>query len=159
MSMFIRKRGNAFELRVTHRRLDKPKFATLDDREAAEALGNRTLAALERGEMPEWLTTAERAKCSKVRDLVREYTGQGKTAASTSDVLGTITAQIGDLELNKVNVEWAEGWIRSLKTDKQLSPGTIRKRKGALSRVFHRCRSGREAADMHSASADRPFVE
>jgi hypothetical protein len=43
MSMFIRKRGNAFELRVTHRRLDKPKYATLDAREEAEALGNRTL--------------------------------------------------------------------------------------------------------------------
>ena len=81
MSMFIRKRGNAFELRVTHRRLDKPKYATLDAREEAEALGNRTLAALERGEMPDWLTAAERAKCSRIRDLVREYISKGGTAA------------------------------------------------------------------------------
>jgi hypothetical protein len=37
---------------VTHRRLDKPKYATLDAREEAEALDNRTLAALERGDLP-----------------------------------------------------------------------------------------------------------
>ncbi len=139
MPMYIRPRskGKAFELRVTHKSLDKPGYVTLDTRESAEALGNRTLAALERGEMPEWLTVAERGKCSRIRDLVREYIGQGRTAASTSDVLDTVTAQIGDLELTEINVQWAEAWIRSLKMDKQLSPGTIRKRKGALSRVFH----------------------
>jgi len=139
MPMYIRPRSNgkAYELRVTHKHLDKPRYATRDTQEQAEALGNRTLAALERGEMPQWLTAPERAKCSTVRGLVREYISQGRIAASTLDVLATITVQIGDLELTQINVQWAEGWIRSLKIDKRLSPGTIRKRKGALARVFH----------------------
>jgi CheY-like chemotaxis protein len=51
MSIYIRPRskGSAFELRVKHKRLARPAYATLGSREAAEALGHRTLAALERG--------------------------------------------------------------------------------------------------------------
>jgi integrase len=40
MPIYVRPRseGKAFELRVTHERLDKPKYVTKDTREAAEAL-------------------------------------------------------------------------------------------------------------------------
>ena len=43
---------------------------------------------------------------------------------------------VGTRPLAGVNYEWAEVWIRSMKLEKQLAPGTIRKRKGALSDVF-----------------------
>jgi hypothetical protein len=75
MSIYIRPRskGSAFELRVKHQRLARPAYATLGSREAAEALGHRTLAALERGEMPDWLKEPVRRECDTIADLIRAY--------------------------------------------------------------------------------------
>jgi hypothetical protein len=77
MSIYIRPRskGSAFELRVKHKRLARPAYATLGSREAAEALGHRTLAALERGEMPDWLKEPVRRECDTTADLIRPYRG------------------------------------------------------------------------------------
>jgi hypothetical protein len=92
MPMYIRPRSTskAFELRVTHKRLDKPGYASLDTREAAEALGNRTLAALERGKLPEWLREPARRECKTVADLVRDFLNISEMAGSTQDVLDNI---------------------------------------------------------------------
>jgi integrase len=82
MSIYIRPRskGSAFELRVKHKRLARPAYATLGSREAAEALGHRTLAALERGEMPDWLKEPVRRECDTIADLIRAYRGIIATA-------------------------------------------------------------------------------
>jgi hypothetical protein len=139
MSIDIRPRskGSAFELRVKHKRLARPAYATLGSREAAEALGHRTLAALERGEMPDWLKEPVRRECDTIADLIRAYRGIIAVPPSTQEVLDVIIAEVGTVNLSEVSVLWAEGWIRSLKQERHLVPGTIRKRKGALSRVFH----------------------
>jgi hypothetical protein len=139
MSIYIRPRskGSAFELRVKHKRLARPAYATLGSREAAEALGHRTLAALERGEMPDWLKEPVRRECDTLADLIRAYRGIIAVPPSTQEVLDVIIAEVGTVNLSDISVLWAEGWIRSLKQERTLAPGTIRKRKGALSRVFH----------------------
>jgi integrase len=122
---------------VKHKRLARPAYATLGSREAAEALGHRTLAALERGEMPDWLKEPVRRECDTIADLIRAYRGIIAVPSSTQEVLDAIIAEVGTVNLSEVSVLWAEGWIHSLKQERHLAPGTIRKRKGALSRVFH----------------------
>jgi hypothetical protein len=138
MSIYIRPRskGSAFELRVKHKRLARPAYATLGSREAAEALGHRTLAALERGEMPDWLKEPVRRECDTIADLIRAYRGIIAVPPSTQEVLDAIIAEVGTVNLSEVSVLWAEGWIRSLKQERHLAPGTISKSKGGLSRVF-----------------------
>ncbi len=139
MPIYIRPRSNgqAFELRITHKQLARPAYATLESREAAAALGQRTLAALDRGEMPEWLKKPGRRECETIADLIRAYRAIIAVPATTNEILDGIMAEVGPVDLANVNVLWAEGWIRGLKQERQLAPGTIRKRKGALSRVFH----------------------
>lgn len=56
--------------------------------------------------------------------------------ASTRNLLDTIANEIGSKMLSEVDCAWAENWIRALKREKHIAPGTIRKKKGALSRVF-----------------------
>jgi integrase len=45
-------------------------------------------------------------------------------------------AEIGTTPLADINYDWTEQWISALKREKHLAPGTIRKKKGALSRVL-----------------------
>jgi hypothetical protein len=55
---------------------------------------------------------------------------------STQRVLDTVIKEVGGRSLLDANYAWAEAWIRAMKLEKHLAPGTIRKHKGALSNVF-----------------------
>lgn len=56
--------------------------------------------------------------------------------ASTQGLLDTLCDEIGRQALAEITYEWIEAWIRAMKLERRLAPGTMRKRKGALSRVF-----------------------
>jgi hypothetical protein len=56
--------------------------------------------------------------------------------ASTEGLLDTLSAEIGTTPLADINYDWTEQWISVLEHEKHLAPGTIRKKKGALSRVL-----------------------
>jgi integrase len=47
-----------------------------------------------------------------------------------------VITDVGSRTLTEVDYTWAEAWIRAMKLEKRLAPGSIRKRKGALSNVF-----------------------
>jgi hypothetical protein len=56
--------------------------------------------------------------------------------ASTEGLLDSLGAEIGTTPLADINYDWTEQWISALEREKHLAPGTIRKKKGALSRVL-----------------------
>ena len=137
MPFFVRSRngGRIFELRIKHARLPKP-IITFDVHEDAQRAGQRAIVALDRGEMPSWLERTERGVLVTVSRAIVAYRGIRAVPPSTQLLLDTLMNDVGTRPLAGVNYEWAEAWIRAMKLEKQLAPGTIRKRKGALSDVF-----------------------
>lgn len=138
MPFFVRPRSNGktFELRIKHGRLPKPIYHTFDVQEDAQRAGQRAIAALDRGEIPSWLKRTERGALVTISQAIVAYRGIRAVPPSTQLLLDTLMNDVGTRPLAGVNYEWAEAWIRSMKLEKQLAPGTIRKRKGGLSDVF-----------------------
>ena len=94
------------------------------------------MAALDRGEMPSWLERSERRALVTVSQAIVAYRGIRAVPPSTRLLLDTLINDVGSRPLVDVNYAWAEAWIRAMKLERQLAPGTIRKRKGGLSDVF-----------------------
>jgi integrase len=138
MPMLVRPRrgGKAFELRVKHSRLPKPVYRTFDREADARRAGELALVALDRGEVPPWLQRSDVQPFGTVAAVIRAYRGALAVPASTRDLLDTIVQDIGAHPLAEVDYAWAEAWIKAMKVERQLVPGTIRKRKGALARVL-----------------------
>lgn len=67
---------------------------------------------------------------------LQEHPRSPSVPASTEGLLDTLGAEIGTTPLADINYDWTEQWISALKREKHLAPGTIRKKKGALSRVL-----------------------
>ena len=135
---FVRSRGNGktFELRIKHGRLPKPVYRTFDVQEDAERAGQRAIAALDCGEIPSWLERPERRVLVTIAQAIMSYRRICAVSPSTQRVLDTVMKEVGGRSLLDANYAWAEAWIRAMKLEKQLAPGTIRKQKGALSNVF-----------------------
>jgi integrase len=51
-------------------------------------------------------------------------------------LLDTLFHEIGAKALADIDYEWAEAWVSAMKREKHSAPGTIRKKKAALSRVL-----------------------
>ena len=126
MPIFVRTRnsGKSYVLRVKHARLPKTIYLTLDTEAEARRTGELAKAALNRGEMPQWLQDTKESPYRTIAQVVRAFMRNGKVADSTSDVLETILKDVGDCELAQVNYGWSEAWIRTMKRDRQLKPGT-----------------------------------
>lgn len=138
MPYFVRPRnsGRTFELRVKHGRLPKPVYRNFDLQEDAQRAGRDAVAALDRGEIPSWFERSERRALVTIAQAIVAYRGIRAVPPSTQLLLDTLINDVGNRPLVDVNYTWAEAWIRAMKLERQLAPGTIRKRKGGLSDVF-----------------------
>jgi integrase len=121
---------------VTPPRLPKPFYRTFDEPDEARRVGERALVALDRGEMPDWLVRAEPAGGVTVAQAILKCRNIRAVPASTEGLLDTLSSEIGAKALAELDYEWAEAWVSAMKREKHSAPGTIRKKKGALSRVL-----------------------
>lgn len=138
MSIHVRPRNNgrSYELRIKHRLLSRPFSATLGSEEEARRLGERALVELNAGTVPSWMRTTKEAQSVCIAKAISDYRAIRAVPASARNLLDTIANEIGSKMLSEVDYGWAESWIRAMKREKQIAPGTIRKKKGALSRVL-----------------------
>src|SRR5690606_15179205 len=138
MSIHVRPRNNgkSFELRIKHRLLTRPFYATLRSAEEARRLGERGLVELDSGAIPAWMRSTKEAQPVCIAKAINDYRAARAAPASTRNLLDTIANEIGSQPLSEVSYAWADNWIRAMKRQKHLAPGTIRKKKGQLSRVF-----------------------
>jgi len=138
MPILVRTRngGKSYALRVKHIGLSQPAYLTFDSEAEARRAGELAEAALNRGEIPPWLQGLKESPYSTIAEVVRAYLRNGEVAASTPAVLDTVLKDVGACQLAKLNYDWAEAWMHKMKRESQLAPGTIRKRKGAISRVL-----------------------
>lgn len=137
-SQLVRSRndGRTFELRITHRALPKPVYRTFNSKAEARRAGQSALAALSRGETPEWLSRADKNPIPTVAAAILAYLTAKSVPASTQAVLGTVMSQIGKVRIEDLNYRWAESWIETLKLESRITPGTIRKKVGGLRRAL-----------------------
>ena len=152
MGLNIQQRGSNFQLRVTHKLLHKPFFATFDSRVEAERAGLQLSAMLASGVVPiELLAGPERGGHDPlVIEIIRGYLKNAPITDSDDALLGVLMNEVVGLRLSSLTFKWVEDWVRSLKVTSNLAPGTIRKRVGALARVvdWHHIRVAEKGAQL-----------
>lgn len=137
MAVSVQARGARHQLRVTHRLLGRPFFFTFDSEAEARTYGEQLVALLDRGIVPaELLARAPRgADDPLLVEVIRGYTREAPITDSDDALLGWLLPELVGLRVSGLTYAWAEGWVRRLKMERRLAPGTIRKRVGALARV------------------------
>lgn len=128
-----RKGTDTFELRVVHRRLDKPYYSTHDSREAAVEYAAKVKAGLDDGSLtPSMLTPAEEGSAISV--VIGRYINEASISDSDRDMAEWLRANV-QVRVGKLTYGWVETWVKEMKADK-LAPGTIRKKVECLARVL-----------------------
>jgi hypothetical protein len=139
MSHHVRPRGARFELRVKHKLLPRPFYATFPTHAEADGYGQQLDAMLDRGVVPAELLAGEPRGSDEplLVAVVRGYiNGAGHLTASDDKLLGSMLGDLVGLRVSAITYRWAGDWVRRLKLQDHLAPGTIRKRVGALARVL-----------------------
>lgn len=150
MSIVVRARGAKFELRVKHALLPKIFTATFVSEAEARTYGEQLESILARGVVPaELAAKRDRGASITLGRLIGDYRAAVPVSALDASILDML---MGINELGAVRVDdvarykWADEWVKSMKLIKNLAPGTIRKRVGAMARLLD-WHLKREAAD------------
>ncbi|WP_426162463.1 site-specific integrase [Pseudoduganella sp. R-32] len=104
----------------------------------ARNYGEQVEALLAQGHLPHDLVTQRvRVSSKTLAKLMRDYQAAVPVSALDSAILHLLRLQIGAERADRVlKYQWAEDWVRSLKLEHHLAPGTIRKRVGAVARLL-----------------------
>jgi integrase len=146
MAVSVQQRGDRFQLRVTHRLLPRPFFFTFPREDEARAYGNQLARLLDAGVVPqELLAKPARGDDPLVVEVLRAYLNTAAHLTPSDDaLLSTMLPELAGLRVSGITYAWADAYIRGLKVGRGLTPGSIRKRVGALARVldWHIARTG-----------------
>lgn len=150
MSVSVQPRGGRFQLRVRHRLLSAPFFFTFDSEPEARAYGRNLRDLLDRGIVPAELAAKPAPRADPLLvECIRAYTKGAPITASDDALLGTMLEELAGVRESQVTNAWAGAYIRRLKVKRNLSPGSIRKRIGALARVLDWAARQAERAPAH----------
>lgn len=138
MSASIQQRGHRFQLRVKHRLLLKPFFFTFEHEAEARSYGEQLSTLLARGVVPAELLVSESAAPTSplIIETIRAYNKSAPITDSDDALLSTMMSELAGLRMDAITSLWADGYVRRLKGEMNLAPGTIRKRIGVLARVI-----------------------
>lgn len=128
-----------YELTIRSKLLPKPVYMTFDDQAEAEQYGQQVDQLLAAGVVPAGLvqqTTSAPKPTERLRFVLVAWINTGQPAATDIPVLELLVDEVGKVLIADLTYKWAEAWVRSLKLERNFSPGTIRKRVGSLSRCL-----------------------
>lgn len=136
----VRRRGGKFELRVKNRLLPRGIYtATFDDETEASNYGHQLEALLAQGLVPQDLM-AERSRgpVATLARIIGEYLNSPGVSALDAEILNFLRGQkkLAATKSSDITYAWAEAWVRAMKLQHNLAPGTIRKRVGAVARLL-----------------------
>lgn len=138
MASFKKTPSGAVQLCVRNKLLPKTLWATFDTDEQARAYAKQLEGLLAQGIVPTMLL--ERTKSSTeiwtVSRCMTEYQRHNSLPLSETKLLDTIRPALATVTTGHLNYDWAEGWISTMKRERNLSPSTIHHRHGALARCF-----------------------
>jgi integrase len=132
-----RRRGDAWHYTVKRAGLLlRPLYLSFTDEAEGDEYVRRVEALLDRGVVPEEFG-AKREMRPTLRDGVRRYLAGQHVSADDPKVLGVVLQRLPiDQRLAELSFTWATRWVTTLKRAQNLSPSTIRKHVGALSRCL-----------------------
>lgn len=138
MASFKKLPKNRMQMRIVHRLLPKPLYATFDGEDQARAYANHLESLLAHGIVPAGLfeRTEARKEIWLVSRCILEYLKTNTVPVSDALLLETVRPKLAQLATGHLTYDWAEAWIASMKRDDNLAPSTIRHRHGALARCF-----------------------
>jgi hypothetical protein len=109
MPFHIRCRGKGYGLRIKHRLLDKPFYATCSSGEEAERVAATALAELDQARCPAGGSAPARKPVRFASPRRSATTAPGDVGpASTRRLLDTIANEIGATMLSDIDYIWAE---------------------------------------------------
>lgn len=137
MAVSVQERNGKYQLRVTHRLLPRPFFHTFDAEAEARSYGAQLQALLAKGVVPaELAAQVPRVADPLLVEVIRAYSKAAPVAPSDDALLGTMLEELAGVRVSRVTYAWAEAYVRTLKVERNLAPGSIRKRVGSLARVI-----------------------
>jgi len=148
----IRQRSNGtWEITIRRKNLPKPIHASADTEAEARVWAERMEAQLDSGFIPkEILMDAYRSQ-KTVAKWLGEYRDDVSISASDIPLLPIIIKDIGNLQLGQLTRQNLQEWITKMK-ERRLTPGSIRKRVGALARAMD-IAVHRELVDINTVRA------
>ena len=140
MAVNVQKRGNKFQLRVTHPLLPKAFFATFADEASAHSYGAGLQAMLDRGVVPaELLQEEEKRAGMLVTKMLDAYitTASPSPAPTDMDTLRLLKKELDrTLRTSDITTRWVDAWVKHMKVGMHLAPSTLRKRVESLARAM-----------------------
>jgi integrase len=133
----IQQRGSSWQVRIKHKLLPSPLFATLDSETEARAYAEQIEALLKRGIVPMELLEDEKAKRGPGIDkTIAAYISAVDVAPSDMVTLASLIKEVGLSRTTDVNARWCDEWVKRMKLVENRAPGSLRKRVGSLARVL-----------------------
>ena len=131
-----RKKNNGWEWIVKRAALlKKPYYYTDTDEARGDERIARLEAMLDQGIVPPELLD-QGAVFLSLGKVIRAYMTELVVPDNDVRLLNVLYERIGNTKLHEINYEWVINWIRNMKVELNLSPGTIRHYVGALARCF-----------------------
>lgn len=128
--------GGKFELCITHKILPKRIFLTFTVEAEAIQYGEQCDSLLRVGIVPAGLVEEKETGQDRLSIILLEWMNSGESAPSELVVLKLLLGEVGKLRIKDLSYTWAQSWVKDLKLIANLSPSSIRKRIGALSRCL-----------------------
>lgn len=133
-------RTGKFELTIRSKLLPKPLYFTFPTREEADTYGAQCDKWLAAGIVPGELREQADSKAVQAPALLgpvlRAWLNSGEPSASDQVLLSSLFPRVAAFKVAELNYAWAELWVRSMKLEENLAPGTIRKRVQAVSKAI-----------------------
>jgi len=124
-------------LSVRSKLLPKAWYRTFDDEAEALAYGEQVDRLLSAGVVPADMVEAPKARLDeRLRFVIVSWINSGHPARTDVPVLELLAIELANVAIKDLTYKWAESWVRSLKIEANLAPGTIRKRIASLSRAL-----------------------
>lgn len=119
--------------------LTKAHSATADSKADAEAYARRIEGQLDQGIIPVELMDSGPPTAETVLDWARMYLQQVHISEMDRGLLNAMTGTLKNWPVSKINIQWAQGWVSSMKQRDKLSPVSIRHKVGAVARLLDWC--------------------
>lgn len=136
MASVRRTPAGSWEVTIRHRLLPRPRYFTFDTEAQARDYGDQADSLLKRGIVPDGLREAKPAAAELVGAVLRAWLATGRPAVTDRPVLELLIEEQGAVRLADLTIAWAENWVQALKVERNLAPGTIRKRVASLRRAL-----------------------
>ena len=133
------KPSGKWEIALRHPQFaDGRKYFTFDTQEEAEQYARQWKLMKEANLQPpaELLQPSRPAGGVRLARVLGEWEESGYAAPSQLLTLSTVTREVGGVKLADVDYTWLNGYLRTLKVDKNLSPISIKHRIQALGRAI-----------------------